>query len=95
MRVRVGQDEEHRPGTAKVQDREHARAHHREERHGFRGSVDRGAPILVEEQEDGGDERAGVADTDPPDQVHDGETPADRVVDAPDAQAFPEEVARC
>src|SRR5690606_24665363 len=44
------------------------------------------------EQQNRRDQRAGVADTDPPDEVDDGKTPADRVVDAPDAGALEHQV---
>src|SRR5881227_171410 len=68
-------------------------AGHSKERHGFGKSVDRGAPFLIQEEQDGGDERPGVADTDPPDEIHDGEAPADGDVDAPDARALGEQPA--
>ena len=48
---------------------------------------------LLQQQQNGGDQRAGVADTDPPDEVDDGEAPADRDVDAPDADAPEKQVA--
>jgi hypothetical protein len=44
-------------------------------------------------KKDGGDERAGVADSDPPHEVDDGEAPADGDGHAPDADAFQEQVA--
>src|SRR5262249_45472283 len=46
-----------------------------------------------QEEQDGGDERAGVADADPPNEIDDGESPADGNVDAPDARALCEEPA--
>ena len=63
------------------------RHRHREERHRLGEAVDRGAPLLLEEQEDRRDERAGVADADPPDEVGDVEGPGDRDVVAPRADA--------
>jgi hypothetical protein len=54
-------------------------------RHGFGETVDGVAPRLPKQKKDGGDQCAGVADTDPPDEVDDGEAPADGDVDAPDA----------
>ena len=36
------------------------------------------APFLVQQQQNGGNKRAGVADADPPDEVDDGETPSHR-----------------
>src|SRR6185369_2356539 len=58
---------------------------------GLGEAVDRRAPVLVEQQKDGRDQRSGVTDTDPPDEVDDRECPADRVVDAPDAGAVHEQ----
>ena len=46
-----------------------------------------GPPLLVQQQEDRRDQRAGVADADPPDEVDDREAPGHRDVDAPDADA--------
>ena len=48
---------------------------------------DAGAPFLMEEVQDRADERAGVTDPDPEDEIDYGESPTDRVVDAPIAQA--------
>ena len=76
-----------------MQNREHAGAHDREKRHGFRESVDRVSPGLIEQQQNGRDQRAGVADTDPPDEIDDREAPADRDIDAPDADALDEQPA--
>ena len=81
------------PRPARVEQREHGCARHREERHRLRKAVDRRAPLLAEEQQDGGDQRAGVADTDPPDEVDDVERPADGNVVAPDADARQQQVA--
>ena len=76
------------PRTAGVDQREDARAHDREDRHAFREAVDRRPPALFEQQQDRRDQRAGVADADPPDEVDDREAPADRDVDAPDPRAL-------
>ena len=59
-----------------------------EERHRLGEAVDRRPPRLLEQQQDRGDQRAGVADADPPDEVDDVEAPADRDVVAPDADAL-------
>ena len=80
------------PRAACVHQREDQRAGDREERHRFREPVDRRAPVLLEEEQDRGDQRPGVADTDPPDEVDDRKAPADRDVDAPDARALEEQV---
>ena len=71
-----------------MDEREHARADHREQRHRFGESVDAGAPLLLEEEKDGADQRAGVADADPPDEVDDAERPADGDVVSPRADAL-------
>jgi hypothetical protein len=66
-----------------VKQREHRCARDREQRHRFREAVDRCPPLLPEEEQDGGNQRSGVADTDPPDEVDDVEGPADGNVVAP------------
>ena len=63
-----------------------------EQRHRLGEPVDRGPPLLAQQQQDGRDQRAGVADADPPDEVDDREAPADRHVDAPDADALDEQL---
>ena len=87
-------DREHpvrHPGAADVDAGEDQRARHREEGHRLRRAVDRGAPLLAEEEEDRRDQGAGVADADPEDEVGDVEGPADGVVEAPDADPLPEQ----
>ncbi len=81
------------PRAAGVDEREHQRARDGEERHRFRESVDRRAPVLLQEQQNRGDERARVPDADPPDEIDDVERPADRNVVAPDADPLEEQVA--
>ncbi len=73
-------------------EREDRRAGHREERHRLGEPVDRRAPVLLEEQQNRRDQRAGVADADPPDEVDDVERPADRNVVAPDPDALGQQV---
>ena len=93
-RVRIRQQPVGRqPRPAGVDQREHQRAGDREERHRFGEAVDRRPPVLLEQQQDRRDQRAGVADADPPDEVDDVERPADRDVVAPDADALQEQVA--
>ena len=67
--------------------REHAGAHHGEERHRFSRAVDRGTPALLQEQENGRDQRAGVTDTDPPNEINDRKSPAHRLRHAPEQVA--------
>ena len=81
------------PRPAGVDKREHQRAGDSEERHRFGEPVDRRAPVLLEEQQNRRDERAGVADADPPHEIDDVERPADRNVVTPDADALEEQVA--
>ena len=81
------------PRTAGVEHGEDRRAGHREDGHRFGEAADRHAPLLLEQQQDGGDQRAGVADADPPDEVDDVERPADGDVVAPDADALEQQVA--
>src|ERR1700722_15871208 len=59
------------PRAADVDERKNSSAGHGEERHGFREAVDGSAPLLIEQKENGGNQRAGVADTDPPDKDND------------------------
>ena len=73
--------------AAEVEDREDPGAHDREDRHRLGEAVDRLPPLLPEEEQDRRDQRAGVTDADPPDEVGDREPPGDRDVDPPDADA--------
>ncbi len=75
------------PGPAHVDQRKHAGGRHRKQRHGLGEAVDRVAPRLPQQQQDGGDQRAGVADADPPHKIDDGKSPADGNGDAPDPDA--------
>ena len=63
------------------------RAHDGEERHRFGRTIDRGAPFLSEQKQNRGDERAGVPDTDPENEVGDVPGPADRMIQSPGADA--------
>ncbi len=73
---------------------EYPGASHGKQRHRLGEAVDGVAPLLAQEQKDGGDQRASVADTDPPDEVDDGESPADGDGDAPYANALEEKIAK-
>ena len=87
--ARVGEEPvDGEPRPPGVQHGEERRLHHREERHRLREPVDAGAPLLLEEEEDGRDQRPGVADADPPDEVDDSEGPADRDVGPPHPDAL-------
>ena len=74
-----------------MQHREHAGAHHGKQCHRFCEAVDSIAPGLVQQQQDSRNQRAGVADTDPPDKVDDRKTPTYRDVNAPYADALNDE----
>ena len=82
------------PRAPRVHERKNPRAHHGEESHRFGKAIDRGAPLLIQQEQDRGDQRAGVADTNPPDEIDDGEAPADRNLNAPDPRAFQDEVGQ-
>ena len=92
-RARVRHEPVEEPRPPEVQNRVLRRAGDREDRHRLGEAVDRRAPLLPEEEQDGGDQRAGVADADPPHEVDDVPAPGDRDVDAPDADALEEEPA--
>ena len=66
---------------------EDPRAGDGEQGHRLGEPVDGGPPLLMQEQQNGRDQRAGVTDADPPHEIRDGKTPADRDIDAPDADA--------
>src|SRR5256885_2241810 len=72
---------------------EDERADDGEDRHRFGEAIDRRAPLLTEQEKNGADERSGVADADPPDEVRDVPGPVDRRVVTPDADARVEEVS--
>ena len=58
--------------------------------HSFGETVDRGAPLLPEQQEDRRDERTGVTDTYPPYEVGDVPAPPDGAVQVPLAGTEPD-----
>ena len=92
VRVRQREEEPGVPHAADVEHREDARADDGEDRHGLGRAVDRGAPLLAQEAQDRRDERPGVADADPEDEVDDVPRPVDRVAVAPDADAGRDQV---
>src|ERR1044071_6134318 len=57
------------PWTTGVHCYEYSRAHYREDGHRFCRTVDRHTPFLTEQEKYGRDERSGVTDTDPPNEV--------------------------
>ena len=86
--VRVGQDEIRLPDPADVDAEKLCRREHGEHGHGFRTAVDGVPPLRTKQVEDGGDQRAGVRDTDPEHEGHDVDAPEDGVRIACDAQAL-------
>ena len=90
-RVRVGQEPVREPWTADVDERKGAGADDGKDGHRLGEAVDRVAPGLLEQQKNGRDQRAGVADTDPPDEVDDGEAPGTGDGNTPDADALVEQ----
>ena len=76
-----------------MDDRHDAGDRDREQRHRFRETVDRAAPLLPRQQQHGRDQRAGVADPDPPDVVRDRHAPHNGGVDAPDPDSLIEQPA--
>src|SRR5437667_1547631 len=75
------------PDTTNVHARKNRGAHDRKKRHRFGGAIDRGAPFLMKQVQDGGDERPGVPDTDPENEVGDVPGPANRMIQSPGTDA--------
>ena len=78
--VRVRNQPEELPRPADVNDREESGRHDGEHRHRFGASVNRGAEAGAEEIQNGRDQRARVADTDPEDEADDVDAPHHRRV---------------
>ena len=76
-----------KPHAPDVHRRINSGAHHRENRHRFGGAVHARAPLLAQQKENRGDQRSGVADTDPPHEVDDVPAPHGRVMISPNADA--------
>ena len=91
-RVGIWKQPVSQPRTAEVHDRIHAGLGHRKQRHGFSETVDRRAPLLSQQQQDRGDQGAGVTDSDPPDEVENVDSPGDGNVDAPESDTDKEKV---
>ncbi|MCG3160744.1 MAG: hypothetical protein JMDDDDMK_01819 [Acidobacteria bacterium] len=93
LNVRIRKEPVEKPRTAQVQQRKHSRAHHGEDCHRLGEAVDRGAPFLIQQQQDRRNQRARVPDPDPPDEIDDGESPRHRDVNAPDADALDQQIS--
>src|SRR4029453_13772792 len=70
-----------------MDDGKHRADHQREDRDCLGTSGDRAAPLRVHQPKDGRDERAGMADADPKDEVGDVEGPKNRPADSSHAEA--------
>src|SRR5919106_1921552 len=75
------------PDTPHVHARKNGGANNRKKRHRFRRPVNGSTPFLAEQEQDGGDERASVPDTDPENEVRDVPGPTNRDVISPGANA--------
>ena len=91
-RIRIRHQPVEEPRPAHVQQGKHAGARHGKKRHRFGEPVDGSAPLLPQQQQNGGNQRAGVTNSDPPDEIDDRKAPADRDIDAPDAHALHQQV---
>ena len=67
-------------------------ASHSEERHRLSEAIDGLAPRLVQQEQNCRDQRPGMADTDPPDEIDDVESPSNRNVDTPDSDTPSQQV---
>ena len=93
VRVRQREQPPRKPHAPDMDDGVNSGAHHREDGHRLRRAVNRSAPALAQQEKDRRDERSGVADADPPDEVDDRPPPHDRMVQAPNAHSRRNEVA--
>src|SRR5215831_4053410 len=91
--VGIGKEPVSEPGSSNVDGGKDPGCRDGKQRHRFREAVDRVAPCLPQQQENGGDQRSGITNTDPPHEVDDGEAPSDGDGHAPDANPLQKEVA--
>src|SRR6266536_442765 len=75
------------PDTTHMNAWENRGANDRKKCHRFRGAVNRSAPFLVEQKQDGRDQCASVSDTNPKNEVRDVPGPANRMIQSPGADA--------
>ena len=85
-RAGVGRHPVEAPRPAQMQDGIKPRAHDGEQRHRLGEAIEAVAPLLPDQQQHGGNQRAGMADPQPPDIVGNGKAPGDRDIIAPDAR---------
>ena len=87
--VGVGKQPVEIPGSPKVNDRKQTGGHHREDGHRLGGPRDRRAPAGAKQEQDGGDQRAGMGDPDPKHEVGDVNRPHHGRVIAGDTETGP------
>src|ERR1041385_7577213 len=90
-RVRVWKNPVKNPRPPKMENRKDASTDDGKQRHAFGEAIDRAAPMLKHEQQHRGDKRAGVRETDPPDEIDDRKRPRDRDVDPPNPDSANQE----
>ena len=83
----IGNDVVEHPEAPEVDQRKQTGGHDGEDRHRLGRARDSRPPAGTDEMEDRGDERAGVRDTDPENEVDDVDAPAHRDAEAGDAHA--------
>src|SRR5260370_35673937 len=84
---RYRRHEPRQPDTADMDPGENCRANDREKRHRFCRTIDRGAPLLMQQKQDRRNQSARMPDTDPKNEVGDAPGPPDRDVISPGADA--------
>src|SRR6185312_1515611 len=82
------------PGTAGMEQREDGGAGYGENCHRFSGAVNSRSPLLAEKKQNGGNQGAGVADTDPPDEVGNVPGPSGGTIVSPDADAAGHQISQ-
>ncbi len=85
--ARVRNQPEEKPRPSQVADRDDRADGQRENRDGFGASRDWSAPSRIRQAQNRGDQRAGMADADPKNEIGDVESPEHRPVQAPHAKA--------
>jgi hypothetical protein len=85
--ARIGKQPEREPRPPEMDDREHRADHQREGGDHLGTARDRTSPAGVDQAQNRGDQRAGVADADPEHEVGDVKAPVDRPLDPREAEA--------
>src|ERR1700683_37504 len=90
--IRVGHQVVKQPWASHMQQGEHAGASYGENGHRFGEAVNRRTPLLMQEEKDGGNQRSSVPDTNPPNEIYDGESPRDRDSNSPNSYALYQQI---